>query len=348
MADAFDCFSVLFAKDEVLLNGHAFPLGQCSTDILNLDDGIPVELDRRIGRLIPAVKEMLDKKTDSNPRSTQELLNTVWDMIFALPVYRSLALDRGVAYDLFPFLLSDREIWVEVQDERSEAHAMFRKMLDGLEYFPESLRVFRGQVSIFLELYVEPLKRRNVDAYAMAYMHYFNDMAHAGAMLFGAASFGQNFPLEVKFVPMAHPSDGGKVILAEKAEFGYLTHFLYTEFYRALMAGNAPRRCHNCGTYFQLTAGYNTCYCNNLAPGETERTCRKVGAHKKEAQERVTATPAQKEYAKAYNRLKARKQRGKISVDDWNTAVAKAQDLKEQAERGELNDEELRRQLEAL
>jgi hypothetical protein len=43
-----------------------------------------------------------------------------------------------------------------------------------------------------------------------------------------------------------------------------------------------------------------------------------------EAQERVTATPVQKEYAKAYNRLKARKQRDKISVDKWNTAIVKA------------------------
>jgi hypothetical protein len=73
-----------------------------------------------------------------------------------------------------------------------------------------------------------------------------------------------------------------------------------------------------------------------------------VGAHKKEAQERVTATPAQKEYAKAYDRLKARKQRGKITVDEWNTAVVKAQDLKDQADCGELSDEELRRQLAAL
>lgn len=348
MADSFDCFSVLFVKDEVFVNGQALPLGQCSTDILNLDDEVPAELDRRIDRLMPAVKDMLSKKTDSDARSAQELLNAVWDMIFALPVYRTLALDRGVAYDLFPFLLSDRESWEEVQDERSEAHAMFRKMLDGLEYFPESLRVFRGQVSTFLELYVEPLKRRSVDAYAMAYMHYFNDMAHAGAVLFGAAGFGQNFPLEVKFVPLSHPTDKGKVILAEKAEFGYLTHFLYTEFYRALVAGNAPRRCHNCGCYFLLTAGYNTCYCNNLAPSETERTCRKVGAHRKEAKERATATPAQKEYARAYNRLKMRKQRGKISVDEWNEAVGKAQDLKTQTERGELSDEELRRQLESL
>lgn len=170
----------------------------------------------------------------------------------------------------------------------------------------------------------------------------------AGGALFAAPEFEQSFPTQIKFVPMAHPTEKGKTIPAEKAEFSYLSHFLYADFYRGLIAGNAPHRCHNCGRYFLLTEGYNTCYCNNMAPGETERTCRKVCAHRKEAKERASATPAQREYAKAYNRLKARKNRGKMSLDEWNADVAKAQDLKEQAERGELSDEELRRRLEAL
>ena len=54
--------------------------------------------------------------------------------------------------------------------------------------------------------------------------------------------------------------------------FTYLHDFLRTEFYRGLAIGNAPRRCHNCGRYFLLTAGYSTC-CGNIAPGEAERTC---------------------------------------------------------------------------
>lgn len=93
-----------------------------------------------------------------------------------------------------------------------------------------------------------------------------------------------------------------------------LADFLRTEFYRGLALGNAPRQCHNCGRYFLLTAGYNTCYCNNIAPGELERTCRKVGAHRKEALGKANRTPARKEYDRTYNRLKVRKQRGKISV----------------------------------
>lgn len=97
-----------------------------------------------------------------------------------------------------------------------------------------------------------------------------------------------------------------------------------------------------------LTAGYNTCYCNNIAPGETERTCRKVGAHRKEAQGKANRTPAQVEYDRTYNRLKQRKNRKKITMDEWNVAVAKAQKFLKQADRGELSDEELKRNLEQL
>lgn len=112
--------------------------------------------------------------------------------------------------------------------------------------------------------------------------------------------------------------------------------------------GNSSRRCHNCGKYFLLTAGYNTCYCNNIAPGETERTCRKVGARRKEAQGRANRTPAKVEYDRAYLWLKQRKLRGKIRVDEWNNTVAKVQELLEQSEQGKLTGEELKQRLNKL
>ena len=72
----------------------------------------------------------------------------------------------------------------------------------------------------------------------------------------------------------------------------------------------------SCGTYFLLTSGYNTCYCNNIAPGKTERTCRRVGAHRKEAQEKANRSPARVEHDRAYNRLKQKQNRKKMSVNE--------------------------------
>jgi len=99
------------------------------------------------------------------------------------------------------------------------------------------------------------------------------------------------------------------------------------------IAGNAPRRCHNYGRFFLLSKGYNTCHCNNVAPGDTDKTCRRVGAHKK-VKEKSQTDPAVFEYRKVYNRLKARKHRGKISTDEWNVAVALALKYMEKAQAG--------------
>lgn len=97
-----------------------------------------------------------------------------------------------------------------------------------------------------------------------------------------------------------------------------------------------------------LTNGYNTCYCNNIAPGVTVRTCRMVGAHVKEAKKKAAETPALQEFRKAYSRLKMRKSRGKISVDQWNAAVAEAEKLRGLAGQGKLSELELRERLAKL
>lgn len=73
-----------------------------------------------------------------------------------------------------------------------------------------------------------------------------------------------------------------------------------------------------------------------------------MGAHRKEARGKANRSPAQVEYDRAYNRLKQRKNRKKISVSEWNASVAQAERLLEQAERGELSDMELKNKLEEL
>ena len=117
---------------------------------------------------------------------------------------------------------------------------MFEDFLSGLEYFAESLRNLRGQLDGMLELYFEPLSRRSDEAYAGAYAAYFTDMAAAGELFFPEQEFSQSFPTQLCFVPTVDPAETGKVLLAEKVEFRYLSHFLYTDFYRGLMVGNAP------------------------------------------------------------------------------------------------------------
>ncbi|MCI9333055.1 MAG: hypothetical protein HFG05_12955 [Oscillibacter sp.] len=343
----YDQFTVFFYGNHVFIGKKEHPIGQCCADVMNLDETIPNEIDQRVRAFIPAAKNLLAEKTDSAAALAQERLNAVWELIFSLPVYQDLKMDEECNYHTFKRLMADREKWAQVQDPTSEGHVKYQGIMTGLACFADSLRKFRQQISLMAEKYFEPLERRNCNTYAEAYAYFFADMISLDAWLFDE-DFEQSFPMEVSFVPMMHPTEEGKIFIAEKAAFNSLADFLRTEFYRGLAIGNAPRRCHNCGRYFLLTSGYNICYCNNITPGETKRTCRKVGAHRKEAQGKANRTPAQKEYDRTYNRLKVRKQRGKISVDEWNTTVARAQAVLDLAERGELSDEEVRRRFETF
>ena len=126
MANSFDCFSVLFGKDKVFINGKAFAFGQCSTDILNLNGGELSELDRRIGKLMPAVKNLFSEKTDSAAHSAQELLCAVWELIFSFPVYRDLDMDVWTANNLFPLLLSAPEKWLRCRTRPQRDTLCFR------------------------------------------------------------------------------------------------------------------------------------------------------------------------------------------------------------------------------
>lgn len=343
----YDQFTVFFYNDRVFIGKEVYPIGQCCVDVLNLDEALFDEINRRVREFVPLARNLLTEKTDSAAALAQEKLNAVWELIFALPVYRDLKMDELCNYHTFQRLMADKEKWAQVQDVTSAGYAKYQGMLMELICFAEGLRGFRQLIDMMVEKYLEPLKHRNSFTYAEAYSCFYPQMLSAGVQIFGD-DFEQDIPMEVSFVPMMHPTEEGMVFIAEKATFNSLTDFLQTEFYRGLAMGNAPRRCHNCGRYFLLTAGYNTCYCNNIAPCETVRTCRKVGAHRKEAQGKENRTPAQKEYDRTYNRLKARKQRGKISEDEWNVAVVRAQELVAQSERGELSDEELKRLLAGL
>ena len=340
----YDDFTVFFYGGRVYIGKKDYPVGQCCVDILNMDESVLDELDRRIQEFVPAAWDLFHEKTNSAAVSAQGKLNAVWDVIFTLPVYQDLNMDYDCNYHALENLFSDREKWAQIQ---SDGCTIYHEMISCLENLASDIRGLCEQFRIMTEKYFEPLERRNAAAYADAYSYYYTDMFNAAATIF-EEDFSQSFTVELNFVPMMHQTNLGEIFIAEKTTFDRLVTFLRTEFYRGLAAGNAPRRCHNCGTYFLLTSGYNTCYCNNIAPGETERTCRKVGAHRKEAREKANRNPARVEYDRTYNRLKQKKNRKKINLNEWNAAVAEAMRILEQSESGELTDDEMRARFKAL
>ena len=302
--DAVDDFTVLFYQDHVFVGEREYPIGPCVVGVLNLEESELLRIDQNFLDFYHAVQDIWKEDTEESLRRAQQKLRDMWKLISALPVYRDLNIDWSQPVMRNEPLL--KEFWRWIRHLTAEGRAEVDWQLLALTSANEILRGFRKQISLMLEGYFEQLDRRNTESYAAAVFMFYSDMVTATSMKGDKFGFDHSFPIKVNFVPVLSPSDEDKIILAERAEFSDLLYFLEVEFYRGLSIGNAPRQCHNCGKYFLLTAGYNTCYCNNIAPGETERTCRKVGAHRKEAREKASRTPARIEYDRAHNRLKQR------------------------------------------
>ena len=148
-------------------------------------------------------------------------------------------------------------------------------------------------------------------------------------------NFPESFQIRVSYRSVPHPKKEGKYLLAEQIMFQDVETFLSLDLMRGLAAGHLPRRCENCGKWFLLTSGFDTRYCENPAPDEPSKTCRQVGAHRKE--KRLNGTlEIRKQYQRVCNRLKGQKHRGTLSADEWNQLMKQAQDLRDDANAGKI------------
>lgn len=180
----YDQFTVFFYGDRVFVGKQDYPIGQCCMDILNLDEAVFDEIDRRVRELVPAARDLLTEKTDSAAALAQERLNAVWELIFALPVYRNLKMDEPCNYHTFQRLMADKEKWAQVQDPASMGYAKYQGMLMELISFAERLRGLRQLIDMMVDKCLEALKHRNRSAYAEVYSYFYMQMLSAGVQIF--------------------------------------------------------------------------------------------------------------------------------------------------------------------
>lgn len=207
-------------------------------------------------------------------------------MVMALPLFNYLDIDAKLARttitELFEAASDDFQQMMQPSTRELNIFHEFHKPLFTIS---DELISFRVYVTAMLDFYFERLKKRNEEHYAVGVYGFFSNRAvqrdiSESLPPLPVYLFRQSRHAMIEYATMPNPDDEKKYIIAERMLFHSIASFLHTDFFRGLMNGNAPRRCYNCKRFFLLSNGYDTCYCNNIAPGETEKTCRKVGAHK--------------------------------------------------------------------
>ena len=91
-------------------------------DMMNVDASLIEEINHRIWKFSPFGRALPIEQTASAAAAAQEKLNAVWELVFTLPVYRELNIDKDCCYHTFERLLAKKDKWDQVKDEKSPGH----------------------------------------------------------------------------------------------------------------------------------------------------------------------------------------------------------------------------------
>ena len=323
--DYLDGFSAMFGDGRVVFPKRNLPLGAVTVDILNLDE----EVLRRLQSASWTLRDEMLAFLSGDYYVTQAgLMNDALKEFFSLlrefPVYRELEWKRMPSMTM---LRTNHETRERMQTEGTEEYTETQTWLSHLNDLVPTVKAFRQRTERLLEENFSDITDRTPSGYAKRLSEYYT---HVGfEYLFASDAlddedlhgeeferqrteyrevlereyFPTHFPIAVTYRALSHPKNDGAYLLAEEIFFHDLGSFLALDLMRGFMAGHLPRRCDHCGRWFLLESGYDIRYCENPAPGEAGKTCRQVGAHRKEV--RLNGTDEiRAEYMRVSNRLK--------------------------------------------
>jgi len=151
--------------------------------------------------------------------------------------------------------------------------------------------------------------------------------------LVSGVSLGSDSEIDVPQVNVQYAvleKDDGAHELVEKMYFDNLVDFIYVEFMKGLQKGFVPKRCANCGRWFLQEPGMTYNYCSQVAPGETELTCRDIGS-RASFRDKVKNNEIWKIHQRAYKKYFARTKKGTMTKTEFEVWVREAEQLRDNA-----------------
>lgn len=342
-------FTVQFLEDSVIIGKATVPLGQICVDMLDTDDALLLDIRAKAKELQAfADEKVLNPDFPIDVALAIELklvFNALIKQIIKLPLYEHLGIEIFSGQNVLAGKI-EVEALKKMAEPGTKENYQFTEFIKDCLLIPADIHCFQTICGFAADYFFEKIHKRNAEAYAHQLYSFWTDeqVRQAFENLPADEMLARwNMPVFVSYACTHHPKKKSYCVV-EHMKFESCLSFLKTDFHKTLMAGRAPRRCQNCGKFFLLENGYDIKYCGRIAPGETSRTCRVVGAHNK-ASRQAEKTPIQNEYQRTYDRLKKRKANGKISIEEWNQQVVYIQAVKDKVETGQMNEFEGMRKL---
>ena len=358
--DAVDYFRVDFTPEDSIVDGKHYPLGTFAAEMLDRGWEAATDIRWPLKRFQEEFQVFLASRNPSSSGMALQAMRELWRVLGKLPLYNKLLPGDHQMEALLPYLREHPDLTDDMLTPGTPRNEAYTRWMEKLENLEDELQSFVRNTEWMLEGFFQDLPSRSRQDYIRTYAGYRRTIGEAmqqqkdaedegavweeGTIDLDTISF--DFPVNISLVPVSDPKSHC-LVLAEQMTFESLSSFLYLDLYKGMAAGNLPRRCAYCRRWFLAMGGYNTLFCSRVVPGTGGKTCRKIGAHAREKEKQRTETAA-REYNRIYNRLKARKRRGRLSTDEWNRKVAQAQALKDTFAVGMITREEYVQKLNAL
>ena len=358
--DTVDYFRVDFTPDESIVGGKHYPLGTFAVEMMECGWNRAAEIRQPLKRFQKDFQVFLAARDASSEATAFHTMLELWQVLGKLPVYNKLMVEGHRLPSLIPYLRKHPDLLDEMLTPGTLRNEGYTRWMGKLERLEDELQAFVKNTQWMLDEFFQNLSSRKRQDYIRAYARYRDAMEDAIQEKQDMEDEGEvwedpsvdldmlsfTFPVNISLVPVMDPKTH-RPTLAEQMTFESLPSFLYMDLYKGMAAGNLPRRCAHCRRWFLAMGGYDTRYCNRVVPGTNGKTCRKGGAHEREKEKQKKET-AVREYNRTYNRLKARKRRGRITVDEWNRQVVQAQELKDAFTARQMTREEYVKKLNEL
>ena len=220
--------------------------------------------------------------------------------------------------DAFQIRFGEHGYWIGDESKQLPYGTMLTKLLNLTCPVDETLALLQTQYTGFLDGLYSPTERKREPLILRACKQASETLQHRTG----------HPRIEMQYEVIQVPDRG--IELVETMHFYRLSDFVYVELLKGLQKGFIPKRCLNCGRWFLQPPGPACSYCSALAPGETERTCREVGAASG-FRSKVRNNEIWRVHQRAYKKYFARTKKNTMSRGDFASWVVNAEKLRDES-----------------
>lgn len=323
-------------KDQVFFHEKPYPAGYFATAAMD----VPDEAQAKLATASLGLMELLDQWNSAEPSKGQSFYpqltsaaRSILDQLWSISPYSCM--DRSQEEEVLTRTLSP-DADLDISKFGSDERLFITSYLFRLSQIPFGIIHFNIAAWYLAEHYLSFLEKRNEDYFAMAIHSCFHSEEFNKHIegLMGCIPFERFTALptvNMTYVFGRNPNPKKKeMVFVNRLLFDNTVDFYTYDLFNGMSWGHAPSKCQNCGKYFLTTDAYAPKYCDGFAPQNPNRTCRQYGAEQNQ-KEKNKNHPAYRICYKISNTIRKQYDRGKISKELRDTALALAIEHRERA-----------------